>query len=161
LDTGLEVPRLADWKAGLRFYTRPPGLHIDAVGPVHSGERHCSQQLTGSRIEHVEEAVLAGLQDDVTLLAVHVQIHNRHGADSVVVPRVSRRGLVVPHVFARVCFHRNDGRQVQVIAGGWIAIQIVPGRTVARAEVDEPGYRVIDDRVPYSAAATQLPPLAT
>ncbi len=139
---------------------RAPGLEVHALGPVHRHVLLGGEQLAVRRIEHIEEAVLRRLHHDVALRAVDRQVRRHDRLHGGVVPAVAGRGLVVPRVFAGVGLQRDDRRQEQVVALAAAARLMAPRRPVARADVDEVGDRVVDDRIPRRAAAAGLLPAA-
>src|SRR5690606_2700764 len=164
---GVRVPGMAAGSAGpdvegLGLVARAGGLDrptagIDAERPSDAGEGIAADELAGGGIQHVDETVLGGMDDDVALLAVEVQVGNHHGADGVIVPGIAGRFLVVPDVFASIGVDGHYRCDEQVVTTVRVAHLAVPGRTVAGAEVEQVRNRVIDGRVPDGAATALFP----
>ncbi len=57
---------------------RPAGLEIDALGPGDDGEFLGADQLSGRAVEHIEEAVLRCMHQDVAQLAPNFQVSQGH-----------------------------------------------------------------------------------
>ena len=77
-----------------------------------------------------------------------------------VVPRLARRRLVVPHVFAGVRLQRDDRREIEIVAAARAAQPLIPRGAIADADVEQVEFGVVGERVPHRAAAAELPPFA-
>ena len=112
------------------------------------------------RSMHVEEAVLRRLHQHLAHLAVDVEV----GEDDVLgggeVPGLAGRRLIVPDIFAGVGPDRDDRAQVEIVAPPFRAIELVPGRAVADADIEQVELRIVGHRIPDRAAAAEPPPLA-
>ena len=146
--------------AGARELDRPAAREIDVAGPGDGDELLGRDQFACAAVEDVEEAVLRRLHEDLAYPAADRQLgeHDRLGGG--VVPGVAGRRLVVPDVLAGIGAERDDRRQEQVVAAAGAPQVAVPGRAVADADVEQVEFRVVDDGVPYRAAASSRPPLA-
>ncbi len=160
LYTRSEIEGLTDGKTRRLDEARTTGLQVNAVGPVHFGERCGAQQLPRGRIQHVEEAVLARLHQDAMLLSVHRQVGDDHRAHRVVIPGIRRRRLIVPGVLAGRELQRQNRREIEIVTALGIAIAVIPWRPVTGAEEHQIRLSVVEDRVPDRAAAAEFPPLA-
>src|SRR5690348_207845 len=76
----------------------PPGFHVDSSCPIHVSERLRGDQLTVRAIEHVEEAVLRSLHENLACFAADIQVGQDHVFIGVEVPLITRILLVVPDV---------------------------------------------------------------
>ena len=146
--------------AGAGELDRAAGREVDVTGPGDGDELLGRDQFAGAAVEHVEEAVLRRLHEDLAHLAADRQLGEHDRLCGRVVPGVAGRRLVVPDVLAGVGAERDDRRQEQVVAAAGAPQVAVPGRAVADADVEQVEFRVVDDRVPDRAAAASRPPLA-
>ncbi|MNM94739.1 hypothetical protein D3C81_1071560 [compost metagenome] len=135
---------------------RPPGLHVDAFGPVHRHDVLRRQQLAGSTVQHIEEAVFRRLHQHFARFAVNGQLGQDHVLGGGEVPGVAWRGLVVPGVFAGVGIDRDDRGKEQVVALGLAAPFRVPHRAIAHADIQQVEFRVVGERIPGRTAAAPL-----
>ena len=114
-------------EAGLRDLHRPPRLHVDVGRPRHLGEGLRRDQRAVGPVQHVEEAVLRGMHEDLPLHAVEDEIGQDDVHVGVVVPRLPGRRLIVPEVVAGVGIQRHDGRQEEIVAAVRAPDLLVPG----------------------------------
>ncbi len=77
-----------------------------------------------------------------------------------VVPRLGRRRLEVPHVFAARRPQRDDRGKKQIVALARRPDLVIPRTAVADADVQQVELLVIRHRIPHRAAAAVLPPFA-
>ena len=91
-------------------------LEVDMSRPVHRYNIFGRNQLTRGAVDHIEEAVLRRLHNDLAVAAVDLEIGEHHVLHGRVIPGIAGDCLVVPRVLARVGVERNDGRQKQVVA---------------------------------------------
>ncbi len=63
----------------------------------------------------------------------------------------------MPFVAARQGVHGYDTGQEQIVAAAGGADGPGPGRAVARAQKDLVEIRIVDDGIPYGAAAAEFP----
>src|SRR5262245_35684500 len=118
------------------------GLRIDAFGPVYDLDvLRRLQELAVEAIEHVVEAVAAGMREQLAVLAVDLGVDEDVSAGLVVVHVVVRRVLVPPRDLAvrRVEGDRAIGEE---IVAGTIS-RIVGGNRIARAPIRQVGDRII------------------
>src|SRR5262249_44860847 len=78
------------------------GLLIHPLRPSNSREGLRGDKLARDAIEHIEEAILVGLHDDLARPAIDVQIREDHLLHAVVIPFVAGYHLVVPLELARI-----------------------------------------------------------
>jgi hypothetical protein len=140
-----------------RIDDRLAGLRIDAARPVDLHDRLGRDELPRRRIEHVEEAVLGRLHNDVARAAGdrHVGGHDRAGAG--IIPVLARDHLIVPGIGAGFSVQRDDRADEQIVALALAAIMPGERRAVAGAHVNEIGLRIVSDRIPRIGAAAELP----
>src|SRR5207247_2156589 len=98
------------------------------------------------------------LEDDRSLLALERQVGDEELVDPVVVPRIVRRRLVVPHDLARVGVEGDGRRRVQVREVPVVALVGpahggIPGARIARAVKDEVLLRIVRSKRPGGPAA--------
>ena len=143
--------------AGAVDVDRPAGLHVDPFGPGHGHVALGRQKLAGLAVEHVEEAVLRRLHDHFARSAVDLEVGQDHLLRRREVPALAGRRLVVPDQRAVVGIEGNDRRQVEVVAAARAAVQPVPGRAVAGADVDQIELGIVGERVPHRAPTPGFP----
>ena len=137
---------------------RAAGFRIDMARPVDRGVRFAGDELASGRVEHVEKTVLRRLHHHAALFAGDFQVREHDVLGRGVIPGFSRHGLVVPGVAAVVRVQRDDGGEEEVVAAAGAAQGLVPGRTVADADVQQVEFGVVGHGVPYGAAAAEVPP---
>ena len=135
--------------AGRWVLVRTARLQINRMRPRH---RHASwhigffrhgeqgigrEKLTRRAIDHIEEAVFGDLHDDFARLAANWQFSQHQMLGRGEIPRIPRRGLIMPDIFARVGLHRHDGGDKQIVALPARADFVVPRRAIADAEIEE------------------------
>src|SRR5262249_43027721 len=101
--TGLNDERLVCTAvARRRVLLRPARCRIDTFRPAYRYEGCCRDQLPCCAIEHIHEAVGRRLHQNGAMLTVDEELRQNKLAGSVKSPFVSRSGLVVPDVLARI-----------------------------------------------------------
>ena len=122
------------------------GIHLRAAILAHPGrpvERNIGlgrNELTRRAVEHLEIAVLGRLHQHLPAAPVDFHVGQHDVLRGGVVPRLARRGLVVPDIFARIGADRDDAREVEIVAfaapvGAGAAIGAVPRGSVADSEI--------------------------
>ena len=134
---------------------RRPGLLARHVALRHRPLLDRPERLAGHAIEHVEEAGLGRLRDDVDALAVVLHGEQLRAGDEVVVPEVVMDGLEVPQALAGARVEREQAVAEQVRADAVGAVEIV-GRRAGR-EVGDAALLVDGDLAPGVGAADVLP----
>jgi hypothetical protein len=137
----------------LRYLDRPPGLHVDARGPVGVLEGRRREQLAGVTVVHVDEAGASELDQHLARLAVDRQVDDDVLVDVVVVPLIVRRRWVGPERFTGPGVAGEGGGGPEIVARPEIGI---PHAGVARPIVDPVQLGIVTDPAPYTAA-TALP----
>jgi len=142
-----------DGRADLRAFGGRllPGIeHGTAVGAdlACPGElldkRFCSEKLAGGAVEHIEEAVAVGVEQEPARLALPVDIHEHGRLLRVPVPEVVRGVLVVPLQPAAPGVERHDRVGVEVVADAFAAVVVragIAGRPIERLEIGVVGAR--------------------
>src|SRR5262245_57813312 len=131
------------------------GLRIDAFGPVYDLDvLRRLQELAVEAIEHVVEAVAAGMRNDLAVLAVDLGVDQDVSAGLVVVHVVVRRILVPPQDLAVRRAQRGPAGGEQTVAG--TIGRIVGGNWIARAPIGEIGDRIVGTGAVEGAAAGQV-----
>ena len=132
-------------------------IRVEALGPCHRNIVLAGDELSGFAVEHIEEAVLGRVQQNLANLPINFQI----GQDDVLgcreVPGVARRLLEVPGHFARVGLDGDDGRDIKIVSAAGRAEVSAPRRAVAGADVEQVEVRVVGHGVPDRAAAAHFP----
>ena len=136
-----------------------PGRGVDTACPTDRHIIFCRDQLAGFTIKHIEETVFGRLHGHFANPSTDFKVRKNDVLCRGVVPGLSGRRLVMPHVVTRLGLQCNDGRDKQVIATTRAAYLTVPGRAVADADVEEIQLGIVGHRVPNGAAAADLPPL--
>src|SRR5438105_1108265 len=99
--SGFDVNRLAGRViSGGGVFDRPAGLHINASGPSDRNEGFGRDQLAGSAIEYIKEAIFRRLQKDFANMTLYSQIGENDVLSAVVIPYITWHYLVMPHVRA-------------------------------------------------------------
>ena len=135
-------------------------LHVEAGRPGLRRIRRGREQFTSGAVQHVEIAILRCLHQHLPRLAVDGQFREHDVLTGGVVPGITRRRLVMPHVFTSLGLQRHDGRQVEVIATTGAPNFARPRCAVAHADVDKIELGVVHDGIPNRAATAELPPFA-
>ena len=99
-----------------RFLDRAAGFGVDALCPVHRNVGLGGDERAVGPVEHVEEAVLRRLHDDLAHVAADLEVGEDHVLRRRVVPRLAGRRLVVPDQRPVVRIERDDGGEEQVVA---------------------------------------------
>src|SRR4051794_34396862 len=99
--TGHGDPRLAGLAvARLAVLERTARMRIETGSPVDLGIGLSGDELTRGPIQHIEEAILGSLQDDLAHLAVDAEIGQSHLLHGRVIPALPGCVLEVPNVLA-------------------------------------------------------------
>ena len=146
--------------AGPGIFHRPARPRVDVTRPAHRHVGLSRYETAVGTVQHVEEAVLRRLHDDLAQRAVDLDVGEDHVLGSRVVPSFAGRGLVVPNQGAVIRVEGDDGGEVQVVAAAGTADVPVPGRAVADAQIEQVEFGVERHRVPDRAATADFPPLA-
>ncbi len=149
--------RLARGVVDIRTLDRTACLQVDAGGPVRIHEFVRGQQGARCAVQHVEEAVLRGLHQHVSISSVDLEGRQHERRRGIEVPALTGGLLVVPDIVAGVGIQRDDRCDEQIVATGRAPISSVPGRSIGSAEVHEIRFRVIGDAVPGIAAVPAGP----
>src|SRR5205814_8653502 len=115
----------------------PISVDIDTLSPV---DRHIvggGDQLPGYAVEHIKEAVLRGLHQHPAHPAADLEVREDDVLSGVEVPGVARCGLVVPDVFARPGLQCDDRADVEIVAAAGGAVGLVPGASIAHADIEQ------------------------
>ena len=144
--------------AGLGVLDRATRLRIDPGGPVDADIGLGADELARLAVDHIEEAVLGRLHQHLARLPVDLHVGQHDVLRGGVIPRLARRGLVVPDIFAGRRPDRDDAGEVEVIALArpvlaGAAIGAVPRAPVADPDIEQAKIRVIGHRIPHRAAA--------
>ncbi len=131
---------------------RAAGPRIDALRPGDERERLCRYQRTGLAIEHIKEAVLVRLHDDMAHRTIDRQIGQDEFLYCIEIPLVTRRGLIIPGHAAGVRIQGDDGGGKQMIALARAEQARIVGRRIAGAEIHQVQRRIIGGAIPHSAA---------
>ncbi len=131
----------------------PAGLQVDARGPVDLvDEREGVDQLAVGAVQHVEEVVAIGMSGQLLVaLVVADQL-----IDTVIVPGVVRRVLIVPDDLTVIRIESQCGGGIEVVTRTGVG---VPGRGIARAVEDQVGLGIIGTALPCGCTAG-LPQIA-
>jgi len=170
---GHRLPVVAAERAGLldrrlagrietrrRVFDGAPRLGIDARRPGHVDVVLRRDELAVLAVEHVEEAVLRRLHQDLAHVVADLDVGEDDRLRRGVVPGFAGRRLEMPDVLARVGPQRHDRRQEPVVAAAGAADALIPGTAVADADVEEIQLGIVGNRIPHGAAAAALPPFA-
>ena len=135
----------------------PARLHVDPERPVHRDEVLRPQQLSRGAVQHVEEAVLRRLEENLSRLAIDHDGAQDDVLGRRVVPDLGGHRLVVPHEPPALRVDREDRDEVQVVAAGRAPVPDRIGIGVPRPHVEEVEDRVVGHLPPYRAPETALP----
>ena len=119
----------------MRPRDRHASWHIGFFG--HREQGIGREKLTCRPINHIEEAVLGDLHDDFARLAANRQFRQHQMLGRGEIPRIPWRGLIMPNILARVGLNRHDGGDKQIVALPTRADFVVPGRSIADAEIEK------------------------
>ena len=137
---------------------RPARFQVDAARPGGLDEGLCRDQLACLSVDYIEEAVLGRVEQGLHLLPVNLQIGEHDVHVRVVVPGLSWSGLIVPKVLPGVRVQRDDRAKEQVVPSLRAPDLAVPGRAVARPDVEHIKLRIIGEAVPGITSSPMLPP---
>ena len=112
-----------------RIYRRPSLLRIERVGvnigtagfwidpcsPTHLRHLARRDEFTARPIDHIEVTVLVRLHDDLAIAIVDLNVRKQKVLNSVVVPFVARRALVMPLQLTSVRVNGENGGDVQIV----------------------------------------------
>src|SRR5262249_48733899 len=136
---------------------RPPGLRIEAGGPVELVDvLLAGDERAGHAVEHIIEPVAAGVDDKLGGLANNPGVHERVPGGFGEVVRVVGGGLVAPFDLAVGRVEREHARRPPVVAGPVFGIEVRPG--IADALIERVGVWIVGRGLPHRAAAV-LPAL--
>ena len=124
---------------------------------AHVGKLVGGQERTARAVEHVVEAVLAGLHDDVPPLAAQVQVGEHEFLGAVEVPAIAGRRLIEPGHGAVGRMDGYDRGRIQLVAAAAAAERHVVRSGVAGADIDQVERGVIGHAVPDGAAGSGAP----
>src|SRR5438309_9985571 len=146
------VPRLAFHRAIEKVgKNRAAGPEIDVRGPVDLDVRVRCDRLAVGAIQHVEEAVLMGVDEHLAHLAVDAEFGEQAFGGRVEVEAVVRHGLVIPDHFTGLGPERESTGGIQTIgavAKGGVVRLGIPGADIQQVEL-----RVIRSVLPSRPAA--------
>ena len=154
-DRGGDAGLLGIEVAGLGHDHGSARLEVDVACPVHPGDGIGRDGLAGVRIEDVEEAALAGLEDHAAGLSVDLEVGDDLRHRRVMVPRVFGDGLVVPAVGAGVRVHGDHGVGEEDVAGATLVE--VEGQRARCTEDHEISDRVVPAGVPIPHGEPDVP----
>jgi hypothetical protein len=66
----------------------------------------------------------------------------------------------VPDIFAGLGPQRHDRGEIEIVPLSRRAVELVPGRTIAHADIKQVKLRIIGHGIPHGATAALLPPFA-
>ena len=131
---------------------------IDTFGPIDLRIRARRNELARCGIQLIEKSVLVRLHQHAALLPFDRKRGEHQRLRGVVIPIVSWRSLISPHLFAGIAAQRDDGSDVEIVA---LAAQpVVPRRAIAGTEEYEVQVRIVHNCVPRGSTAACLPPFA-
>src|SRR5947209_14934407 len=138
--------------------------HVDGLGPVEVDEFLGRLELAVATVQNIEETVPIGLERHRRLLPLDIEVHQHELVDAVVVPRVVRRGLIVPHDLPGVRVDGERTGRVEVAVGVDVTAVVAadrgaPWRGIAGPVVEEIQRRIVRADVP-GHAAPELPRVA-
>src|ERR1700722_3724640 len=133
---------------------------IDSSCPGDRGVRLGGNDLACGAIEDVKESVLKGLEENFSPSASDRDIGEDHRCGGIVVPGIPWHFLIMPNVFAGVGLKRHDRAGEQIVFALRAARAAVPRSSIARSDVDELEFGIVDHRIPHRSAASKLPPIA-
>ena len=110
----------------LRF-NGPARLHVHTGRPRHIRIGFCRQQFPRDAIQYVEKAVFRRLHENFAFLSVNFEIRENHMLSGGIIPGLTRRGLVVPHVFTGTRPQCHDRGQEQIVTTPRAAQLLIPG----------------------------------
>ena len=143
-----------------RVYDRPPVL-THTQRPAHFDERLGGDEFAGRAVEHVEEAVLGCLGNDLAHPPIDVQIQQHELLHIVEVPVVVGCRLVEPLELTRVQIDREDRAGIKIVDILGAAELLNPGLSIAGAHVDQVGLGVVGEAIPHGATAAILIEIAS
>src|ERR1700730_8494539 len=94
----------------------------------------------------------------MTLLPFDREIGEHQRLSGVVIPVVSRRGLISPDLLTVLGAERDDGSDGEIVA--LTAQPVIPRRSIPSAEEDEVQVLIVHNGVPRASATSGFPPLA-
>jgi len=116
-------------------------------------------ELTGQPIDDVEESILRCLQQHLAPHALERQRRKFDILGGVIVPRIARAHLVMPHISAGARVERDDGANIKIIAAAGTANLWIPRHSIACSDEDQVLIGIKSNRVPDRSAAAEGPPL--
>ena len=119
---------------------RPFGVEARRPGDLLHVRRSL-QILAGDAIEHVEEAVAVGLQQELARLPLPLRVHQHERLLRVVVVHVVRRELEVPLALPGLGVERHHRIRVEVVAQPFVANHV--GTGIAHRPVEDAESRVV------------------
>ncbi len=129
-----------------------PAVGANAARPrqlLH--ERTPDEHLPVGAIEHVEEAVAIGLQQQLARLPLERRIHQNERLFGIPVPQIVGRELEMPAELAGLRIQREHGIGIQVVARPPAAVGI--GIRIARGPEQRAGLGIVAARQPRGSTA--------
>ena len=96
-------------------FDRTSGDQVDTVGPVHLADLLGRDQLAAVTVDHIEEAVLRRLHQDIARLAIDGDRRERDLLRAIVIPAVIGIDLIMPDVLAGIGVQRDDRGGIEVV----------------------------------------------
>ena len=92
-----------------------------APSPIHRRKRRRRNELAGDPVEHIKEASLVRLHQNLARAPVHLDIGKEQLLDAIEVPRIAGHRLVMPHEISVIRIHSQDGTYIKVVHASGIA----------------------------------------
>ena len=118
--------------------------------PVHRAVGVGRQELSGSTIEHVEEAVAVHLHRHLAQLTVNLDVGEYHFPHRIPVKHIVGRRLIMPDNFTGLRTHGDNRRCIQIIA---LAVSGIPGTRIAGAPIHQVKLGIIGTGDPGTGAS--------
>ena len=113
-------------------------------------ERTAQEHLSVRAIEHVEEAVAVGLQQQFARRALERRVYQQQRLLRIPVPQIMRRELKVPAKLARLRVERDNRVRIQIVSLTSAAIGV--GIRISGRPEERPGFRIVAARQPGRTA---------
>src|SRR5215469_5788595 len=97
------------------MYIGTAGFRIDSRSPAHLRHLGCRDEFPVCAIDYIEVTVLVRLHDDLAIPIANPNIRQQKVLNSVIVPLVAGRALVMPLQLTGVCVEGEDGGDVEIV----------------------------------------------